>query len=268
VQSQLTQRPVYPHRAVLATKNALVRIKKICLLVIPRVIEDKNVTGTTQKPKPNSHQFSNYLRDEVQPILEANYSRQQVWVLMGLMAYLEQQRFDYSADRAFQTRPISNAAIAAHMKVTERTVRRWMCSLEKLGIIRRVQSKNPKHKYKNLLNRISLASFRGWFRGLLARTPDSQCPPNKKDINISINHKKNSEEKREENRTFPSSGSIRYNQHWKDIALKCLPSGSRRPCMDMIAKKFRENIKGHGLSLSHGSMTTRWTRFCQNAKPV
>ena len=226
------------------------------------------MTGKDKRPKPSTHQFSNYLRDEVRPILEANYSRPQVWVLIGLMTYLEQQRYDYSADRAFQTRPLSNAAIADHMKVTERTVRRWMSGLEKLGIIRRVQSKNPRHKYKNLLNRIRLASFCGWFKGLLAKTPVSQCPPNKKDINISFTDQKNSGEKGEQKQSFPPSGSIRYNSHWKDLALKHLPSGSRRPCMDMIAKKFRENLKGHGVNLSHGSITTRWVRFCQNAKPV
>lgn len=220
------------------------------------------------RPTPNTHQFTKYLEDEVLPILRENVTRTQVSVLMDVLRFLEQQRYDYSADRAFQTRPISNAAIAARFDVTERTVRRWFAQLEDLGILTREHRKNPNHRYKNLLNRIRFSSFWGWFKGLLAKTPDSQCPPNKKEIeSISLRGKK-SGEKKELVATFPTSGSIRYDRIWMELAEKHLPSGRSRPCVNIVAQKFRENIKSHGVAFDHPSITKRWIRFCQRAKPV
>lgn len=226
------------------------------------------MTGTRTKPTPSTHQFNTYLEQEVRPRLAEEYSRPQVSVLIDLLRFLEQQRYDFSADRAFQTRPISNAAIADQFGVTERTVRRWMAQLEKMGIVERQSRKNPRHAYKNLLNRIGFASFCGWFRALLAKTPDTQCPPNKKDIiNISISSK-NSGDKKASDTTFPTTGSIRYDRRWRELAERHLPSGRGRPCMDMIAQRFRENLKSHTMAFDHPSITTRWIKFCQRARPV
>lgn len=226
------------------------------------------MTGSTKAPTPSTHQFITYLEEEIRPLLAETFSRPQVSVLIDLLRFLEQQRYDFSADRAFQTRPISNAAIADQFGVTERTVRRWIAQLEALGIVERQKRKNPHHAYKNLLNRIGFASFCGWFRALLAKIPDSLCPPNKKDIkNISISSE-NSEGKKEPLAAFPTTGSIRYDSYWRDLAEKHLPSGRRRPSIDMVAQRFRENLKSHILAFDHPSVTNRWIKFCQRAKPV
>lgn len=226
-----------------------------------RVVPDRREV----RPTPNTHQFTKYLEEEVLPILRGNVSRTQVSVLMDVLRFLEQQRYDYSADRAFQTRPISNAAIAERFDVTERTVRRWFSQLEDLGILTREHRKNPNHRYKNLLNRIRFSSFWGWFKGLLAKTPVSQCPPNKKDIkNISISSK-NSKEKREQVATFPKTGSIRYDRYWKALAEKHLPSGRGRPCMDMIAQKFRLHLKKYKIAFDAPNIKTHWTNYCERA---
>ena len=225
-------------------------------------------TRATAKPTPNTHRFKSYIEEVVRPQLQKHLSRPQVSVLIDVVSWLEQQRYDYSADRAFQTRPLSNAKIAATFDVTERTVRRWMALLEKLGILERKFRKNIRHAYKNLLNRFQFCGFLSWFRGQKAPTPDSQCPPNKKDIiNISISLEK-SGDNFDTTPPFPSSGGINYDPYWKNLALKHLPSGSGRPCMTMIAEKFRQNIAGHAISLSHPSITARWIKFCQRAKAI
>jgi DNA-binding Lrp family transcriptional regulator len=226
------------------------------------------MTGSKKAPTPSTHQFITYLEEEIRPLLTEKFSRPQVSVLIDLLRFLEQQRYDFSADRAFQTRPISNAAIADQFGVTERSVRRWIAQLEGLGILERQKRKNPHHAYKNLLNRIGFSSFCGWFRALLAKIPDNQCPPKKKDIiNISISSK-NPEGKKKPDIIFPTKGSIRYDRFWRETAETYLPSGRGRPCMDMIAARFRENLKFHLLAFDHPSVANRWIKFCQRAKPV
>ncbi len=226
------------------------------------------MTGKRRKLTPSSHNFTRYIEEEVRPILQERCSRPQVSVLIDLLNFLEQQRYDFSADRAFQTRPISNAAIAAQFRVTARTVRRWIAQLETLGIVERLSRKNPHHAYKNLLNRIGFTSFCGWFRALLSKTPGSQCPPNKKDImNISI-RSENLGDKKKAVQPFPKTGSIRYDQYWKELAEKCLPGGRGRPCMDMIARRFRTHLAQYGLPLEDPSFTKRWINYCQRGRPV
>ena len=118
----------------------------------------------------------------MRPLLASHVSRAQVSVLIDLLGFLEQQRYDFSAGRAFQTRPLANAAIAERFSVTVRSIRRWLADLEALGLIAREYRKNPHHRYKNLLNRVRFSGFCGWFKRKLQATPDSPCPPKKKDF--------------------------------------------------------------------------------------
>ncbi|WP_299592946.1 hypothetical protein [uncultured Tateyamaria sp.] len=220
------------------------------------------------RPTPSTRNFDTYLSEIVRPLLHEHYARRQVSVLIDLLRHLEGLRYDYSASRAFQTKPIANAAIAEVMRVTERTVRRWMGQLERLGILTRETRKNPHHRYKNLFNRIRFAGFWGWFSELLAKTPDTECPAKKKDIeSISITSK-NSGDKSKQAPTFPRNGSIRYDRIWRDIAEKNLPSGRGRPCMDMVAQKFRGNLKQYNLALDDPSIVNRWISFCKRAPIV
>lgn len=226
------------------------------------------MTGEFQQPTPSTHLFKTYIEQHVRPLLRDKYSRPQVSVMVDLLMYLEQQRYDFSADRAFQTRPISNASIAALFDVTERSVRRWMSQLEELGILKREHRKNPRSKYKNLLNRIRFTSFWEWIKVQARKAQDNQSPPRKKDIkNINLRLRKNGEIEKS-NTAFPSSGSIAYDIVWKELAEKHLPAGRSRPCKDMIARNFRENLKLYGIALDHPSVKQRWINFCQRAKPV
>ena len=228
----------------------------------------KQHSGKPPSHTPSTHRFKVYLEEIVRPKLKEQLSRAQVSVLIDVLGWLEQQRYDYSAHRAFQTRPISNAHIASVFEVTERSVRRWMALLEKLGILERRFRKNIRHAYKNLLNRYQFCGFLSWFKEQNPPTPDTQSPPNKKDIiNISISSE-DSGDKDQKIPDFPSCGGINYDPYWKGLALKHLPSGSGRPCMTMMAEKFRQNIKGYALPLSHPSITSRWIKFCQRAKAV
>ncbi|CAM4125764.1 hypothetical protein [Palleronia rufa] len=219
------------------------------------------------KPTPSTRTFAAWIEDHVRPLLIANFSRPQVSVLIDLLRFLEQQRYDFSADRAFQTRPLSNARIADALAVTDRTVRRWLAHLERLGLVERVHRKNPHHRYKNLLNRVRFSAFWGWFRERLAKAPVAQCPPSKKDMNhISLERKKSCEEPHSVP-SFPN-GTIRYDAHWRDLAEKHLPSGRCRPDINVIAQRFRENLRSHAIGLDHSSITARWIAFCKRARPV
>jgi len=173
------------------------------------------VTGKDKRPKPSTHQFKKHIDEVVKPTLLERFGKH-AWRMIGFLHHLEQLRYDYSANRAFQTRPVSNGALADYMGVTERTIRRWMVALEDLGIIRREHRKSRHHRYKNLLNR-------------------------------------------------PKSGSIRYNEHWRHIAENNLPSGRKRPCMDMVAANFRKSLNKYAVSYSDPSITKRWTNFCKAA---
>lgn len=219
------------------------------------------------KPTPSTHTFSAWIEEHVRPVLSANFSRPQVSVLIDLLRFLEQQRYDFSADRAFQTRPLSNARIADALSVTDRTVRRWFAHLERLGLVERVHRKNPHHRYKNLLNRVRFSAFWGWFSGRLARTPVTKSPPNKKDMKYISLGENISEGKREASPPFPT-GTIRYDAFWRNLAEKYLPSGRCRPDMNMIAQRFRENLALHAIGLDHPSIPKRWIAFCKRARPI
>ena len=229
---------------------------------------EPRISNTPARLTPNSNRFRSYVEDLVRPALANHFSLQTTSVLIDLLTWLEQQRFDFSEDRAFKTRPLSNSFIASVFSVTERSVRRWMALLEQHGIIEREFRKNSNHRYKNLLNRFCFSGFLRWFNQQKAKSPDTQSPPNKKDLESkSISNEKD----QSINHTpppFPASGGVNYDPYWKHLALEHLPSGSRRPCMTMIAEKFRQNLRSHSLPLSHGSITARWIKFCQRAKAV
>lgn len=220
-----------------------------------------------QSPTPSTRTYSEWIEEHVRPLLTENFSRPQVSVLIDLLRFLEQQRYDFSADRAFQTRPLSNARIAEAFCVTERTVRRWFAHLERLELVDRVYRKSRHHRYKNLLNRIRLSSFCGWFRSKLARTPASQCPPSYKDMKHIKLGRKNAGEEQQEQPPFPE-GTVRYAAYWRDLADKHLPSGRNRPDMNMIAEVFRANLRTHAIGLCDPSVTARWVAFCKRARPV
>jgi len=224
--------------------------------------------NNTPKPlKPSSASFRTYLEEVVRPLLACHVSRAQVSVLIDLLGFLEQQRYDFSAARAFQTRPLANAAIAERFGVTIRSVRRWLADLETLGLIAREYRKNPHHRYKNLLNRVRFAGFYDWFKRKLQSTPDSPCPPKKKDfqdksITLEIHEDQKSAP------AFPASGAIRYDEFWANLARTHLPSGRSRPCMNRIAEKFRGNLARYAVSFDHPSVKSRWVNFCKAARPV
>ena len=229
---------------------------------------DTTAQHTQTPPAPNTNKFRSYIEELVRPTLLKHVSTGQVSVFIDLLTWLEQQRFDYSGRRAFKTRPISNSQIAETFQVTERSVRRWMALLEQHGIIEREFRKSSQHRYKNLLNRFCFSGFLTWFNRQKAKSPDTQSPPNKKDLESKSISNENSQNHDHTPPPFPASGGVNYDPYWKSLALEHLPSGSGRPCMTMIAEKFRQNLQSHALPLSHRSITSRWVKFCQRAKPV
>lgn len=217
--------------------------------------------------KPSSASFRTYLEEVVRPLLASHVSRAQVSVLIDLLGWLEQQRYDFSGGRAFQTRPVANAAIAERFGVTVRSVRRWLADLETLGLIAREYRKNPHHRYKNLLNRVRFAGFCDWFRKKLSATPDNPCPPKKKDFQDKSITTENLQDQKSAP-AFPASGAIRYDEYWASLARIHLPSGRSRPCMNRIAEKFRGNLARYAVSFDHPSVKSRWVNFCKAARPV
>lgn len=221
-----------------------------------------------RRQKPCTHAFQIYLRQTVTPKLREHVSRMQVSVFVDLLVYLEQQRYDYSADRAFQTRPLSNAQIAHDFDVTARTVRRWFRFLEQIGILARELRKNLGHAYRNLKNRLRFTGFKAWFAQLKSKAADSPCPPKREDIkHIPIKAAENVSAP-DGPQPFPDPGTLRYSPYWYTIALQRLPDGRHRPCITRTAQKFRENLKQHGIPLSHTSVPKRWQNFCKRAQPV
>lgn len=219
-------------------------------------------------PTPTTNRFRKYIEELVRPTLLKHVSNTQVSVFIDLLTWLEQQRFDYSGRRAFSTKPLSNSLIAETFQVTERSVRRWMALMERHGFIERVFRKNTNHRYRNLLNRFRFCGFYTWFNQQKTDSPDTQSPPNKKDLESKSISTENSQNNDYKTPPFPASGGVNYDPYWKHLALKHLPSGSGRPCMTMIAERFRQNLRSHTLPLSHGSITARWIKFCQRAKAV
>lgn len=225
------------------------------------------MTRTPKPLTPSSARFRTYIEDVVRPLLATHVSRAQVSVLIDLMSYLEQQRYDFSGGRAFQTRPVANAAIAERFGVTIRSVRRWLADLEALGLIAREYRKNLRHRYKNLLNRVRLTGFWDWFEALRQKTPDSPCPPSKKDLrDKSLTPEKSDRQKA--STPFPTAGTITYDTFWADLARRNLPDGRSRPCMNRIAEKFRGNLTRYGIGFDHPSVKSRWVNFCKAAAPV
>lgn len=217
---------------------------------------------------PSSKSFNSYIEEVVRPLLAERCTPIAASRMIDLLKWLEQQRYDFSAGRAFQTRPLSNAAIADIFRVTMRSVRRWFADLEALGLLAREHRKNPRHTYRNLLNRIRFTSFWEWFKAKVASTPDAPCPPKKKDLESkSINGKNSCEEKAMPR--FPASGPITYDRYWSDLADQHLPgTRSTRPDRNMIAEKFRVNLNRHAISFDHPSLTARWINFCKAASPI
>jgi len=225
------------------------------------------MTNTPKPLKPSSASFRTYLEEIVRPLLAAHVSRAQVSVLIDLLGFLEQQRYDFSAGRAFQTRPLANAALAERFSVTVRSIRRWLADLESLGLIAREYRKNPHHRYKNLLNRVRFSGFCDWFKRKLQATPGSPCPPMKKDFQDKSITPENHEDQKSAP-PFPTSGVITYDTFWADLARNHLPSGRSRPCMNRIAEKFRGNLKRYDVRFDHPSVKSRWVNFCKAARPV
>ena len=225
------------------------------------------MTKNPKPLKPSSASFRTYLEEVVRPLLATHVSRAQVSVLIDLMSYLEQQRYDFSGGRAFQTRPVANAAIAERFGVTIRSVRRWLADLEALGLIAREYRKSPHHRYKNLLNRVRFSGFCDWFRKKLSATLDSSCPPKKKDFQDKSITLENLRDQKSAP-AFPASGAIRYDEYWVSLARTHLPSGRSRPCMNRIAEKFRSNLTRYAVSFDHPSVKSRWVNFCKAARPV
>jgi len=225
------------------------------------------MTNTPKPLKPSSASFRTYLEEVVRPLLASHVSRAQVSVLIDLLGFLEQQRYDFSAGRAFQTRPLANAAIAERFSVTVRSIRRWLADLETLGLIAREYRKNPNHRYKNLLNRVRLKGFCDWFKRKLQAAPDRPCPPKKKDFqDKSITTENHQDQKSAP--PFPTSGTINYDTFWADLARIHLPTGRSRPCMNRIAEKFRGNLTRYDVRFDHPSVKSRWVNFCKAARPV
>jgi len=215
---------------------------------------------------PTTNSFRTWIEDHVRPLLSKHITRGRVSVMIDLLTWLEQQRYDFRAARAFQTRPLAMGRIADHFGVTIRSVRRWFAELEELNLIAREYSKNRKHRYKNLFNRIHFGHFFDWFKDLI-KAPVTDCPPSKKDLESkSFNHENSNE--RQKAAAFPASGSITYDKEWSHLARSFLPSGRGRPCMNMLAQKFRQNLAQHGVKLDHPSVRTRWINFCKGAKPI
>lgn len=224
--------------------------------------------STTRRPLlPTTHSFRVWIEDHVRPLLKQHMSRGRVSVMIDMLTWLEQQRYDFRAARAFQTRPLAMGAIAEHFSISIRSARRWFAELEKLGLIAREYSKNRRHRYKNLFNRIRFAHFFEWFKDKLAKTPDPVCPPNKKDLESKSLSVENIEKTGKPAR-FPLSGPITYDPIWADLARAHLPSGRGRPCLTMVAQKFRLNLAQHQIAHDHPSVRARWISFCKGAQPI
>ena len=226
-------------------------------------------TRPDKLPTPSTAQFGQYIKTVAKPALYAAHSRAVASQLLNLLYYLEHERYDFSKDRAYQTRPICINELAEYFEVTHRSVQRWLAALEDLGILVREYRKDPSSRFKNKFSRVAFPSFKAWFGGVLQAARDALCHPPKKDnLQLSINDK-NSDEKKSDTETppFPASGGISYESYWIKLAHQHLPS-VRRPCPSMIADKFRKHLKDINVPLNHRSIRQRWINFCSKAKPI
>lgn len=227
------------------------------------------MTHTKQLPKPTTAQFARFMTEVARPLLRKTYKSHGT-TLAAVLLYLEQARYDFSADRAFQTRPISNAEIASEHGVSIDTAKRWIRQLEAVGLVKRQLRRNIHHKFKNLLNRLGFDLFKSWFQDHLKAAKSVICTPNKKTISDShITGDKYLEKNKEPlGEPFPSSGSLTYCPKWRAIAEKHLPSGRKRPCMTKTAEAFRENLKKFQIPFSSPKVEARWANWCRRANPA
>lgn len=223
-------------------------------------------------PTPSTAQFHDYITRYAKPLLYRQHSRPLANQLMLVLYYLEHQRYDFSKDRAYQTRPICIHELAEHFEVTDRSVQRWLAMLEALAIIRREYRKDPDSRFRNKFSRIALGGFKAWFARTLeaakqAMRDTARHPPKKAIFNSSFSTEQDDEDK-ETPPPFPASGAIRYSPYWYEIAVMYLPGGSKRPCTTLVADRFRANLRQYSVPLNHRSLPARWIKFCQNAKPA
>lgn len=224
---------------------------------------------TEQLPTPSTAQFGHYIETVAAPALHDAYSRNKANQLLLVLYKLERARYDFSKDRAFQTRPICIGELAEHFDVSHRSVQRWLAALEQVGILTREYRKDPSSRYKNKFSRMAFPDFKAWFAKILSAARDMRCHPPKKDnLQLSINAE-NSDEKKEAEETpaFPSTGGVTYDPYWLDLAMKHLPSVGR-PCKNMVAERFRSHLKSMDIPLNHKSIKQRWINFCTKAHPV
>lgn len=223
---------------------------------------------TSRKPTPSTAQFAKYIRNVVKPKLYATASRSLANQLLTLLNYLEQERYDFSSDRAYQTRPICIQELAEYFEVTKRSVQRWLAALEALGFAQRIFRKDPRSAYKNRFSRIEFPTFKLWFVKIAEDANDTACRPTKKDnLQLSINPKISELPKQDDQIAFPASGGVTYYPVWIAIARKNLPTFNT-PCTSIVASRFRTNLAHYGIPLNHPSVQKRWANFCKRAQPV
>lgn len=229
------------------------------------------MTHTKKLPNPTTALFARFMTEVARPLLRKNYKSHGT-TLAAVLLYLEQARYDFSADRAFQTRPISNAEIASEHGVSIDTAKRWIRQLEAVGLVKRQFRRNIHHKFKNLLNRIGFNLFQIWFKDHLRAAKSVVCTPNKKTIYDSkIARDKNGEKSTEATfRPFPQSGGVKYCPYWEPLTNTALAhfNPNRRPSATMLAESFRRAMKKYNRSLSAPAITKAWTNWCKNAFPI
>lgn len=223
-------------------------------------------------PKPSSAVFYKFVKEVARPLLLKSHTGSHAAKLSALLLYFEQTRYDFSAERAFQTRPISNAEVAAEFGISIDTAKRWIRQLEAVGLVNRQYRRNRHHAFKNLLNRIGFSAFAQWFKAHLAAAKSAVCTPNKKTIYDSkINMDKNGDKTDGSAfRPFPASGGIKYCPYWEPLTDKALAhfTTNRRPSPTILAESFRRAMKEYNRSLSAPAIIKAWTNWCKNAFPA
>lgn len=229
------------------------------------------MTSNKKLPKPSTHSFGQWLDEVALPKLAKTHGAH-AGKLVAVLGFLERQRYDFSGGRAFQTKPLANAAVAAHFHGSVDSAKRWMRQLEQAGLIQRQYRKNRFHAFKNFFNRIGFSHFKVWFETRLAEARVALCTPNEKTIYDSkISDDENLEERAKKVfRPFPSSGGVKYCTYWEPITDKALAHFPRlkRPSAAKLAESFRKKMKGYNRSLSNPAIETAWINWCKNAFPA
>jgi len=219
-------------------------------------------------PTPSTAQFAHFIHTVAKPALFKAYGREYANQLINLIHYLEHKRYDFSKDRAYQTRPLCINELAEYWGVSHRSVQRWLAALESHGILEREYRKDPQSRFRNKFSRIAFPAFKKWFCTVLKAAHDALRHPPEKAILDSNLSTENCREKKEAPEAFPDSGGVKYSPYWLKLAMENLPGGSKRPCSTLVAERFRANLKQYEVSLSHPSLTARWISFCKRAKPA